>query len=207
VATTLIDPARKRWPPFRKGGKAANKNKRPRGMTQFIDELLSDFDAEFGLSPRVGPTASFSQHEPPGAAARIPPPGASQDSPASSRQSPSAPPPDRNALPRAGRLSAEHASQVIGDLKRQRVRDADAMQRLQTENARLVAKLTILEHTDLKVAELGARVEQLLQKYLEAEQIRQQQAAQITELRQEVIVLKSRLGSHEPTPPGAAGGR
>jgi chromosome segregation ATPase len=144
-------------------------------MTEFLDDLLNDFDAEFGLNSQVTPPASFSQHE------------AVSQSRSPVRQDSSE---DRSAR----RLSGEHA---IADLKLQRARDAEQLQQLQTENARLVAKLTILEHTDLKVAELGARVEQLLQKYLEAEQVRQQQAAQITELRQEVVVLRSRLaGRH-----------
>lgn len=91
------------------------------------------------------------------------------------------------------KISVEEATQIINDLKQERIKDARKMQQLQTENARLVAKMTILEHTDLKVAELGSRVEQLLQKYLESEQIRAQQAAQISQLRQEVIVLKSRI--------------
>jgi hypothetical protein len=92
------------------------------------------------------------------------------------------------------------ALDIIANLKQQRIEDAHKMQQLQTENARLVAKLTILEHTDLRVAELGSKVEQLLQKYLEAEQVRTQQAAQISELRQEVIVLRSRFGNQEPAP-------
>jgi DNA repair exonuclease SbcCD ATPase subunit len=87
--------------------------------------------------------------------------------------------------------------EIIEELRQQRIADAERMQQLQTENARLIARVTILEHTDLKVAELGSRVEQLLQKYLEAEQIRTQQAAQISELRQEIIVLKARFGSQE----------
>lgn len=94
------------------------------------------------------------------------------------------------------KISVEEATQIINDLKKERIKDARKMQQLQTENARLVAKITILEHTDLKVAELGSRVEQLLQKYLETEQIRAQQAAQISQLRQEVIVLKSQLGQN-----------
>ena len=98
-----------------------------------------------------------------------------------------------SAAPKINKISVEEATQIINDLKRERIKDARKMQELQTENARLVAKMTILEHTDLKVAELGSRVEQLLQKYLESEQIRAQQAAQISQLRQEVIVLKSRI--------------
>jgi hypothetical protein len=163
-------------------------------MAQFIDDLLSDFDAEFGLNSQVGAPSSSSQGEAAGPSPRIPrsrPPSAPRSAP------------DRSASDR--RLSAEQASAMIADLRRQRVRDAERMQQLQTENARLVAKLTILQHTDLKVAELGARIEQLLQKYLGAEQIRQQQAAQITEIRQQVIVLKSRVPPHEQTPRGAAG--
>ena len=99
-------------------------------------------------------------------------------------------------VPKLNKISVEQATQIINDLKKERIKDAKKMQELQTENARLSAKITILEHTDLKVAELGSRVEQLLQKYLEAEQIRTQQAAQISQLRQEVIVLKSRLASN-----------
>jgi hypothetical protein len=105
--------------------------------------------------------------------------------------------PEKKPAPKINRISVEEASQIINDLKKERIRDAERMQQLQTENARLQAKLTILEHTDVKVAELGSRVEQLLQKYLEAEQIRTQQAAQISELRQEVIVLKSRIPAAE----------
>ena len=102
-------------------------------------------------------------------------------------------PQNTSSIPKINKISVEEATQIINDLKKERIKDARKMQQLQTENARLVAKMTILEHTDLKVAELGSRVEQLLQKYLESEQIRAQQAAQISQLRQEVIVLKSRI--------------
>lgn len=102
-------------------------------------------------------------------------------------------PQNSSSIPKINKISVEEATQIINDLKKERIKDAKKMQQLQTENARLVAKMTILEHTDLKVAELGSRVEQLLQKYLETEQIRAQQAAQISQLRQEVIVLKSRI--------------
>ena len=87
---------------------------------------------------------------------------------------------------------------TIQDLKRERVKDAEKLKNLMTENARLQAKLTMLEHTDVKVAELGSKVEQLLQDYLENEQVRAQQAALVTQLRQEVIILKSRIQSSQP---------
>jgi hypothetical protein len=179
-------------------------------MDQVIDSILNDFDAEFGLNSQAGQTASFSQHETPRRSpARSPSSKPSHSSFSQDAQLPAAPrkSPRRGPLAdsdllhpsdarrvRPGRISVEEATQIISDMKKQRVQDAERMQQLQTENAKLVAKLTILEHTDMKVAELGARLEQLLQKYLEAEQIRQQQAAQITELRQELVVLKSRIG-------------
>ncbi|OHT14352.1 hypothetical protein TRFO_15263 [Tritrichomonas foetus] len=96
-------------------------------------------------------------------------------------------------VPKINKISVDQATQIINDLKKERIKDAKKMQELQTENARLSAKITILEHTDMKVAELGSKVEQLLQKYLEAEQIRTQQAAQISQLRQEAVVLRSRI--------------
>ncbi|OHT06898.1 hypothetical protein TRFO_25005 [Tritrichomonas foetus] len=99
---------------------------------------------------------------------------------------------------KSNKLSVEQATQIINELRKERVKDARKLQELQTENARLVAKMTILEHTDLKVAELGSRVEQLLQKYLEAEQVRTQQVAQISQLKQECIILKSRLSTMNP---------
>jgi hypothetical protein len=188
-------------------------------MDQVIDSILNDFDAEFGLNSQAGQTASFSQHETPRRSPARSPSSKpshssfSQDAQllAPPRKSPRrGPPADSDLLhpsdarqvqpARPGRISVEEATQIISDMKKQRVQDAEKMQQLQTENAKLVAKLTILEHTDMKVAELGARLEQLLQKYLEAEQIRQQQAAQITELRQELVVLKSRIGG-QPAPP------
>ena len=89
---------------------------------------------------------------------------------------------------------------TIQDLRRERVKDAEKLKNLMTENARLQAKLTMLEHTDVKVAELGSKVEQLLQDYLENEQVRAQQAALVTQLRQEVIILKSRISSAQPQP-------
>ena len=89
---------------------------------------------------------------------------------------------------------------TIQDLRRERVKDAEKLKNLMTENARLQAKLTMLEHTDVKVAELGSKVEQLLQDYLENEQVRAQQAALVTQLRQEVIILKSRIAAAQPQP-------
>lgn len=207
-------------------------------MTQYINDILNDFDAEFGLdryssfstkdsparqtsgispspapspqyrSPRLAPSPQgrttpqvpeFPSKSP------IPqtPPRISTQSPrldqsrdfTTAQAEPSLLRQDLPSIPtRAPKISVDEASQIIADLRRERVKDAERMQELQTENARLVARLTILEHTDLRVAELGSRVEQLLQKYLESEQIRTQQAAQISELRQEIIVLKSRLG-------------
>ena len=201
-------------------------------MTQFINDILNDFDAEFGLdkyssfsqqeSPRKSPVSSRSPYQSPlrsdisatpsfSAQYHIP------EKPVQFRQEayvPKVQPPTPMAIPpqvatpeppvkqeiqeppvvpKVQRISIDQASQIIADLKKERVKDAEKMQQLQTENARLVAKLTILEHTDLRVAELGSKVEQLLQKYLESEQIKTQQASQIAELRQEIIVLKSRM--------------
>jgi hypothetical protein len=82
---------------------------------------------------------------------------------------------------------------TIQELRKERAKDAEKLKDLMTENARLQAKLALLEHTDVKVAELGSKVEQLLQDYLENEQVRSQQASIVTQLRQEVIVLKSRM--------------
>ena len=94
---------------------------------------------------------------------------------------------------------------TIQELRKERAKDAEKLKNLMTENARLQAKLTMLEHTDVKVAELGSKVEQLLQDYLENEQVRAQQAAVITQLRQEVIILKSRMqasATSQPPNPG-----
>ena len=194
-------------------------------MTQYINDILNDFDAEFGLdryssfSAKDSParqTSGLSQSSIASPQYRSPqarpPPQPSfqsrstiQDAPPPvSPKLPRTPPPVEPDFPsripepapvptRAPKISVDEASQIIADLRKERVKDAERMQDLQTENARLVARLTILEHTDLRVAELGSRVEQLLQKYLESEQVRTQQAAQISELRQEIIVLKSRI--------------
>jgi hypothetical protein len=203
-------------------------------MTQYINDILNDFDAEFGIDSQFSQMNSFTQAEPTRfTPARTPvrssPPAVQSPVPRRSfgdetLHTPRSPPPaprptspipnptrsrasdtfqraDPKAVPKVNRISVEEASQIISDLRKERVRDAEKMQQLQTENARLQAKLTILEHTDVKVAELGSRLEQLLQKYLEAEQTRTQQAAQISELRQEVIVLKSRLSPPEALAP------
>jgi hypothetical protein len=168
-------------------------------MTQFINDILNDFDAEFGITSDPTQQRTTSAIEP-----SLPPSSQSPQFARSTsrlRSSPSPTPlhptrlnsnPPSQTAP-AGRLSVSDATQIINDLRKQRIRDAAKMQELQTENARLNARLAILEHTDLKVSELGSKLEQLLQKYLETEQIRTQQSAQISELRQEVIVLKSKL--------------
>jgi Mg2+ and Co2+ transporter CorA len=57
--------------------------------------------------------------------------------------------------------------------------------------------VTIPKYRDFQIAELGSKVEQLVQEYFEAEKSRIQQAAQISELRQEIIVLKGGSGSQE----------
>jgi hypothetical protein len=197
-------------------------------MTQFVNDILNDFDAEFGIAsdPSQQHTRSPSERSlplprspPPSLTPRIdrsgsrlrPPPSStslhfnshSQSSVTfTSPQLTSAKPSDSNAPPQSepvGHLSVSEATQIINDLRKQRIRDASKMQKLQTENARLSARLAILEHTDLKVAELGSRLEQLLRKYLETEQIRTEQSAQISELRQEVIVLKAKLSDQEST--------
>ncbi|EAY20815.1 hypothetical protein TVAG_436390 [Trichomonas vaginalis G3] len=87
---------------------------------------------------------------------------------------------------------------TIEELKKERVKDTEKIKKLLVENARLQARLTILEHTDVKVAELGSKVEQLLQDYIDNEEIRAQQASLITQLRQEVIILKSRISAGIP---------
>jgi DNA polymerase I-like protein with 3'-5' exonuclease and polymerase domains len=71
------------------------------------------------------------------------------------------------------------------------------MKKLQAENARLTERLAVWEQTHVRIGELGGKVEQLLQKYLETEQIRTQQAAQISGLRREVEVFKRRLAREE----------
>lgn len=80
----------------------------------------------------------------------------------------------------------------ISVLHKNRIEDIENLQKLRTENAQLNARLTILEHMDIKVAELGSKVEQLLQKYLDTEMARSQQADEITTLRQKVIILRQR---------------
>ena len=94
-------------------------------------------------------------------------------------------------------IETSRVSQEIALLRKQRIEDIQMLQKLQTENARLTARLTILEHTDVRVAELGSKVEHLLQKYLDAEMIRNQQADEITTLRQKVIILRRRVLSSQ----------
>lgn len=90
---------------------------------------------------------------------------------------------------------------TIQKLRTDRLRDAEMLKSLMTENARLQARLTLLQHTDIKIAELGSKVEQLLQDYLENEQVRVQQENIIIQLRQEIIILKSRTASNNASHP------
>lgn len=98
------------------------------------------------------------------------------------------------------KITAEQASHIISDLRKERIQDAEKMQKLQTDNARLQARIAILEHTDLKVAELGSKVEQLLTKYLEADQERNQLLSLTAQMKQEIMVLKFQT-RYEPQSP------
>ena len=97
-------------------------------------------------------------------------------------------------------IETSRVSQEIALLRKQRIEDINMLQKLQTENARLNARLAILEHTDIRVAELGSKVEHLLQKYLDAEIVRNQQADEITTLRQKIIILRRRILSSQGKP-------
>lgn len=109
-------------------------------------------------------------------------------------QIPNSPSTTRSSLP----TDTKNILNTINDLKKERVKDTEKIRELLVENARLQARLAILEHTDIKVSELGSKVEQLLQDYIDNEQIRNQQAALITQLRQEIIVLRSRVSAGIP---------
>jgi hypothetical protein len=179
-------------------------------MVDHIEDLLRDFDAEVGLAPE---SESLRRGSARSGGERVPSPekidvgevgspqsresGNQSGSEASfGRQEVNQSERSRYEIGKSEDVSVAEALKIISDLRKQRIEDAEKMQAIRVENARLVAKMAVLEHTDLKVAELSSRIEQLLQKYLETEQIRSEQAAQISELRQEIIVLKSRVPSH-----------
>jgi hypothetical protein len=173
-------------------------------MAQFIADLLNDFDAEFGIVSDASPLRSASplagtprspRSATPGPSPLVPPASTPRGPPAPSPLAAPAPAPEPAA--RHARISVAEATAIIADLRKQRVKDAEQMQRLKTENVRLAARVAVLEHTDARVTELAAKVEALLQKYLETEQVRTQQAAQLSELRQEVDILKGKLADQE----------
>jgi len=91
-------------------------------------------------------------------------------------------------------LIGENAEiKAISEIKKQRISDIKTKEALLIENSRLKSRLSILEHSDIQVAELGSRIEQILTRYIETEDIRINQAAQIAKLKQEIAVLKSRM--------------
>jgi hypothetical protein len=188
-------------------------------MVDHIANILKDFDAEFGLEsdPDLANLGS-TKNSPPSFRSASPPRGQEPEidsrTPAEARANvirsphantqgireergmPESPPEGKVTASTEGAMhevTVDQALRLIDELRKGRIQDAENLREVQTENARLTAKLAVLEHTDLKVAELGARLEQLLRKYLETEQIRTKQVSQISELRQEIIVLKSRM--------------
>ncbi|KAH0792086.1 hypothetical protein GPJ56_003885 [Histomonas meleagridis] len=169
-------------------------------MSDFIDKIIDDFNAEFGLDheeEQIEITSSkFDDNQNSSAANTIKEGTSAESKGAIETEIQNTKKQHSNTYNNSKDfvdISVEEASRIISELKEQRIKDYQEMEKLQIENARLKAKISILEHTDFKVAELSTRLEQLLQKYIEADQIRNKQSLQIKQLQQEVSSLKSRL--------------
>lgn len=109
--------------------------------------------------------------------------------------------PMSNQIENTKKIDTKEILKAISDLKASRITDAETLKNLMTENTRLRARLAVLEHSDVRVAEIAAKAEQILKEYLDGEAEREQQAAQIIQLKQQVIILKSRCSNMEVNKP------
>ena len=81
---------------------------------------------------------------------------------------------------------------LISNLKKERLEDLKNLENLIKKNINLENKLLILKNINFKINDLSFKIENILEKYLENEKIKNNQLILITKLKQEIILLKNK---------------
>ena len=87
-------------------------------------------------------------------------------------------------------LTEEEALKIIKDLQNERIKDSEKIKEITKRNESIIEEIKKFEEIDEKVNSLSNNLDLIIEKFIETEQIRINQEAQIEELQNELEELK-----------------